>query len=407
MFLKMVKQILRKSDCLYFVARKFYHLCIGLKNTITDRYSRFVFFQRYPMHLSCFFHKKAAHITYFVCGNAGDTYLSWCVRKVLSCKKYYLQSVRETVSEKLIKKLNACDFTIVGGGGLFLPDTNKNTISGWQWAVSESDLDLLTKPLIVYSVGYNYFDGQENTELFINSINKLVKKASFFGLRNSGSVRAIKELVKDENLRDKVVFQPCLTTVVSKILRINHRPIKNSIAVNMAFDRADRRFGNNKDQICQEIAKAIKQLELCGHKIFYACHCDDDINFLTYLNSEEVNYKVVELCKCLPKDILSFYNKMELVMGMRGHAQMIPFGIGCRILTLGSHQKMKWFLEDINSLDLYIDIKNDSSNLDSRIIKKIKYIEDNSDIIDKRLAEEKDKLWKITLENRKFIKRNI
>lgn len=51
--------------------------------------------------------------------------------------------------------------------------------------------------------------------------------------------------------------------------------------------------------------------------------------------------------------------------------------------------------------------KNDSSNLDSRIIKKIKYIEDNSDIIDKRLAEEKDKLWKITLENREFIKRNI
>ena len=34
-------------------------------------------------------------------------------------------------------------------------------------------------------------------------------------------------------------------------------------------------------------------------------------------------------------------------IGMRGHAGMIPFGVGTPIISLVSHPKLRYFLEDI------------------------------------------------------------
>ena len=40
----------------------------------------------------------------------------------------------------------------------------------------------------------------------------------------------------------------------------------------------------------------------------------------------------------------------SLVIGMRGHATMVPFCLGTPVLSIVSHPKMRYFLEDIGRL---------------------------------------------------------
>ena len=48
---------------------------------------------------------------------------------------------------------------------------------------------------------------------------------------------------------------------------------------------------------------------------------------------------------------------------MRGHSQMIPFGLRKNILSIVSHDKLKWFLEDIDHPEWGVDVReNDFKN---------------------------------------------
>lgn len=350
---------------------------------------------------------KIAHVTYHIVANTGDTVLSQCVRKtlqqVLLVKEWELINIRHDVTQEEIDLINQCKKLIIGGGGLFLPDTNENTISGWQWAISPNDLQKITAKICVYSVGYNYFRGQTPSPLFIQSLNILVEKSSFFGLRNVGSVNAVKELVSPQ-FCDKIVYQPCTTTLARILFKeqlATKKETKN-IAINMAFDREERRYGDNdsKNTILNQVAVAIKAIENKGYKIHYVCHCRDDDRFLPYLKTHMVHYKLTDLSAQFPDKVFDFYNKMDLVLGMRGHAQMIPFGLNCEIISLGTHDKMKWFLEDIDALDWYIDLQRNYSNISDIILNKFCDIHEvNHNNTLERLLYAQNKLWDITCHN--------
>lgn len=346
-----------------------------------------------------------AHVTYCVASNAGDTVLSQCVRRAISldmkASGWKIIPVLNTVSNDTIDEINKCGMLVIGGGGLFLPDTNKNSISGWQWAISEEQLKRINVPICVFSVGYNYFRGQEANELFMSSLRELVKKSSFVGLRNMGSINAISNLLPPE-LSSKICYQPCTTTLIRKIFG-NELPVRKesgSIAVNMAFDRENLRFGENKDKILNQVAHAVEKIARKGYHIFYVCHCWDDDKFLPYLKSNNVKYELVDLSQKFPADVYNFYNNMDLVLGMRGHAQMIPFGLNCEIISLGTHDKMKWFLNDIDAADWYIDLSIDINEIADRIYDRFCQLHERNRMETiNRLYDAQKKLWKITKDN--------
>lgn len=345
----------------------------------------------------------ATHITYCLSGNAGDTMLSWCVRRFLNFSKWEIRNVQQKMDESSLNEINKTDALIIGGGGLFLPDTNLNSISGWQWAVSNEQIEKINVPIIIYSVGYNYFRGQALTDCFISSINYIVKKAAFVGLRNRGSVEAIRNLV-DNELRDKIEYQPCITTLIRKIYNVSPQKGSKSVAINIAFDREELRYGDSKERILREIAKAVAEIEQMGRSIVYVAHCKNDTKFLPYLDEIGVLYKIKKLNQCLPYEVIHFYRKMEAVIGMRGHAQMIPFGIGVKIISLGTHDKMRWFLSDVNLEDCYIDLNADIDTICNRIIDIFQNIAIKNPVeMDKRMKREQDKLWELSGKNKKKI----
>lgn len=346
---------------------------------------------------------QATHITYWRAQNAGDTMLSYCVRQFLHLQSWKIITISESINDDVIKQINETDMLVIGGGGLFLPDTNPNSISGWQWAISEEQLNRIQVPIIVFAVGYNYFKGQKNSEVFIRSINALVRRARFVGLRNMGSVRAIRGIL-DPALCEKVVFQPCTTTVISKMFSVKRRENTKKVGVNIAFDREERRYGEYKERIMDEILNAIYEISQSGYKICYIAHCDEDLNFVKYLERLNIDFAVYNLTCALPREIISCYRNLEIVLGMRGHAQMIPFGMGCRIISLGTHDKIKWFLEDIGAMEWYVDVEKLCTKGGGKyVVDTFRKIEDNTLEADVRLQCAQDHLWEISCNNRRKI----
>ncbi|PTB95146.1 hypothetical protein C9994_11550 [Marivirga lumbricoides] len=315
------------------------------------------------------------HLTYFRgWENAGDTVLSKTVRDTFNQKvsiQWQLNKVTEEVTEKSVEHYNRAELIIIGGGGLFLPDTNKNDKSGWQWPISADLLSQITAPIAVFAVGYNYFPGQKPNDFFIKNLNALVKKVKFIGLRNSGSIDAVKQLV-DADLRDKIVYQPCTTTIIRQLTQELPAKVKSrNIAINMAFDRYEKRFGSKIYETLDQVALAVKKLETMGFKIHLTGHLQEDNKFRISLDKHGVSYKSHTLQFMTPLEVYRFYNEMEIVIGMRGHAQMIPFGLNCKIVTLSTHNKMRFFMEDLGTLELLVDLKVDITSITERILHSV------------------------------------
>ena len=353
--------------------------------------------------------KKITHITLYSAGNLGDNVLSECMRYLFERRygriNWNLVSIQKTVDRNSIRSLNSSDMVLVGGHGVFIPDTNENNISGWEWPCSSEYYSKIKKPLAVFGVGYNYFHGQKRTKLFENNVNVLLKSSSFFGLRNRGSVNEVRSFT-DEELSEKVVYQPCATMVSRYIFRnLPQKKETKKIAVNVALDRAKMRMVDNEEIILSQIADAMKKISKRGYEIHFIAHCDKEIRFIDYLDKADVHYHYHHATMWNTRKALEFYNEMDMVIGMRGHGIWIPFGVNCHILALGNQNKTKWFFDDINAPEWNISIMDDPKHLSGNIVRRfIDIHETNGEKTTERLLEAQKKLWDITCKNMNDIK---
>ncbi|MFJ2019968.1 polysaccharide pyruvyl transferase family protein [Streptomyces nodosus] len=299
--------------------------------------------------------QQLAHVALFADGqeNAGDKVLPEAVRMCFDSdtgpRRWYPQPVHRLVDEAALEQLNARRGVIVGGGGLFLPDTSPNGNSHWQWNVPDEILARITTPLAVFAVGYNVFDGQlYRRGRFAESLRVLVERSAFFGLRNHGSIERVRELLPEE-LRDRVRYQPCPTTVARYLLPDRFDPARRSdtVLLNCAYDRAGLRFGHDYGHFLAQMATALRDLRE-RTDVRYAAHMPADEKFVHDLRREHgIGLPVEPLYDMSNDAVRDLYGRARLVIGMRGHAGMIPFGCGTPILSLVSHPKLAYFLSDI------------------------------------------------------------
>ncbi|CAL9559612.1 polysaccharide pyruvyl transferase family protein [Streptomyces sp. enrichment culture] len=299
--------------------------------------------------------EQLAHVALFAEGreNAGDRVLPEAVRLCFGAdtgpSRWHSQPVHRLVDEAALEELNARRGVVVGGGGLFLPDTSPNGNSHWQWNVPDELLARVSAPLAVFAVGYNVFDGQRYRRgRFAQSLRVLVERSAFFGLRNHGSIERVRELLP-ASLRDRVRYQPCPTTVARHLVPGWTDPAERSdtVLVNCAYDRAGLRFGHDYGHFLAQLAAALGTLRERAD-VRYAAHMPADERFVHDLRREHGIALPVEQLYAMPNDaIRDLYRRARLVIGMRGHAGMIPFGCGTPILSLVSHPKLAYFLTDV------------------------------------------------------------
>lgn len=349
--------------------------------------------------------EQLAHVALFADGeeNAGDKVLPEAVRSCFTGDtgpdRWHQQHAHLLVDEASLERLNARRAVIVGGGGLFLPDTAPNGNSGWQWNIPDDVLARITAPLAVFAVGYNVFDGQRyRRERFAASLRALVERSAFFGLRNHGSVARVRELLP-ESLREKVRYQPCPTTVARHLDPRLAEPAarEDTVLVNCAYDRAGLRFGHDYGHFLAEMAAAIRAVSASA-EVRYAAHMPADERFVDDLRREHGLTLPVEPLYLLSNDaIRDLYRRTRLVIGMRGHAGMIPFGCGTPVISLVSHPKLAYFLADIDRPDWGVSVHERS--LGARLAERARAVLADHPAAVADVHDRQDLLWSVTRDN--------
>lgn len=299
---------------------------------------------------------QLAHVAFYMDrqGNAGDKLLPESVRLAFdpdtTSRRWHSVHAHRLFDEAALERVNARKGLVIGGGGLFIPDTMPNGNSAWQWNVPDELLERIDVPIAVYAVGFNAFDGQSyRAERFRTSLRKLVERASFFGLRNHGSIEKVRAMLP-AHLHDKVRFQPCPTTVTRQLVADWQDPARreDTILLNGAYDRAGLRFGHDYGHFLAQMARAVEELGELAEVQCVAHSLDDEKLAFDLRREHGVSLPVIPMYDFDNDEIRGLYARTKLVIGMRGHAGMIPFGCGTPIISLISHPKMAYFLRDID-----------------------------------------------------------
>ncbi|RBM07340.1 polysaccharide pyruvyl transferase family protein [Streptomyces sp. PT12] len=349
--------------------------------------------------------EQYAHVALFADGNenAGDKVLPEAVRMCLDTdtgpRRWLSVHVHRLFDERALERVNARRGLVIGGGGLFLPDTAPNGNSTWQWNVADATLERITVPIAVFAVGYNIFDGQVyRRERFAESLRALVRSSAFFGLRNRGSVERVRELLPPE-LRDRVLYQPCPTTVTRRLTPGWSDPERrdDTVLVNCAYDRAGLRFGHDYGHFLAEMATAVRSLGKHA-EVRYAAHMPTDEKFVNDLRREHgLTLPVEPLYDATNDELRDLYARTRLVIGMRGHAGMIPFGCGTPILSLVSHPKLAYFLSDIERPEWGVSVHE--RHLGTRLAERAEMLLADHDAAVADVHDRQRALWDVTQEN--------
>ncbi|NBM15245.1 glycosyltransferase [Streptomyces sp. GC420] len=349
--------------------------------------------------------EQLAHVAFYMekQGNAGDKLLPETVRLTFGTdtgpRRWHSVHAHRLFGEEALARVNARRGLVIGGGGLFIPDTMPNGNSAWQWNVPDEMLNAIDVPIMVYAVGFNAFDGQSyRAGRFNASLRLLVEKAAFFGLRNHGSIEKVRSLLPAE-LHDKVRFQPCPTTVTRQLVEGWTDPLvrENTVMINAAYDRAGLRFGHDYGHFLAEMAKAVRALGEHA-EVQCAAHSLDDEKIAFDLRREHgISMPVVPMYDFDNDAIRGTYARTKLVIGMRGHAGMIPFGCGTPIISLISHPKMAYFLSDIKRPEWGISV-HDRNLGDVLTERAVDLLEDHARTVADVHGRQQE-LWKVTQEN--------
>lgn len=354
---------------------------------------------------------KLSHVALFANRghNAGDILLPIVLKDLFISQlggiKWKNFHVHRKVTSKSIDAINSTQGLVIGGGGLFLRDTNPNEKSGWQWACSVDQIRSIKVPFCLFAVGYNRFRGQEDfSPVFTRNLEVLATNSVYLGLRNTGSINAVRSCLPS-SLHSKVIYQPCMTTLLSFIYPelFSNKKIQESspfIALNCAFDRSALRFGSRKANILNEIALGVQELSKAARLgVKYYAHTETDLEMVDYLKAKSIEFEICMINELSPAEIIRAYQTPELVLGMRGHAQMIPFGCHTPILSLAAHDKLAWFIEDLNEPDWLINLNENNNSISENIVQKGKYILESRSKIKAGIKEHQVRLWNVTQKN--------
>ncbi len=343
--------------------------------------------------------------------NAGDTLLFDEVRNLfdheLGAQSWSRRQLWDQLDAATAARLrDDVDYAVVGGGGLLLRDQAGADIglSGWQWNSSVDAMQSFSVPLIVFAIGYNRFRDQADFDpVFTEHMNAMVDRATFVGLRNRGTIEAVRRYLTPE-LHDRLVLQQCPTCVLWQLHDEVPAAVEGHAAkglrllrFNVAFDRPQHRFGPDPDLVLGRLARSVAHAADTGWEILVTCHKDLDLQILPYLDGAGVPYEVDDLTGAEPEQIIEAYSECDLAMGLRGHAQMIPFGLRVPILSIVSHDKMAWFLDDIDHPEWGVEVTDD--RLVDNVCDLIDWHRENPATVRADLAAAQNLVWDRTRRN--------
>lgn len=312
--------------------------------------------------------KKALHI-YAVNGktNSGDFFLGpatkWQFQNIINQEvKWENFDVRKKVQKSDVDFFNSFNYIVIGGGGLFLPDTNPNEISCWQWPIAKEKIERINSEIYVMSVGWNLFYGQkvcmpnknndfckqERNKIFSENVETLITRSKSFTMRHNGDCEELKKIISKE-VHEKIQFDFC---PVLKYIKNKYSPSFKNEKIYHTFeikdDRPNRRYvKKNRLQFYEELLQYIRMLINSGEKIAVMSH-DGSKSFGNFLKNNKISFYPINNTIANESSIINNYSKVKKIYCTAGHSQMTAHALDLDYYSLISHDKLKYFLQDVN-----------------------------------------------------------
>lgn len=314
-------------------------------------------------------------------GNFGDSILQQSIYYHLSelsqdeLEFRYINCQQIEFTDELIQEINKQgDLLLIGGGGLVFYRPQDNSKSGWQWNIDIDLIDAIKIPFVVYGVGYNQFEYDNSNFIAVTNqhLIKTVEKAALFSVRNSGTKR---DLIVRGCDGDKIqVIPDSGMFLANKPIEIpNLKSSGLKIAFNWTTDRENQTFPEpyieSKERFLADLIELFNgAIKKWNAQIVYIGHMgkEFDCAIIERLKGELMSSPLIideELAFLYPPAgeragyLVDVYRQMDVVLGMRGHANIVSFGQNTPFIGLGSHRKIRYFLEDINRSQYFYDVR--------------------------------------------------
>jgi len=314
-------------------------------------------------------------------GNFGDSIIHKSIQSSLSqCSKYKIEfrninCQQIEFTKDLIEEINReGDLLVIGGGGLVFYRPQDNSKSGWQWNIDIDLIDMIKVPFVVYGIGYNQFEYDNSNFIPVTNshLQKTVNLSTLFSVRDTGTKRELIARGCDENkievIPDSGMFLPANKI---KVPGLRHGKLK--VGINWTSDRENQTFpepwAQNREHFIKNLAGLCRHLiDKRNAQIFYISHMGSSFDKRIVDSLRELlggNLIVIEevLSSLFPANyekaekLVGVYRQMDIVLGMRGHANIVSFGQHVPFIPFGSHRKNRYLLEDIGESRYYIDVR--------------------------------------------------
>ena len=264
-------------------------------------------------------------------------------------------NINFTIEE--FKKISANnDMLIIGGGGLLEGGVyNQGFDTGYKLPFTAQTLEYLDIPIVVFSVGVNYFRMIEGfNSVGVQALQGLVNKSSLFSVRNDGSKDSMLDMLPAYADKIHEIPDPGL-------MYLNESPQLDSIDTSkIKFQPAwngDSRVLSGRfvrDQNLQDISRFVSnhQLEIVPHSPKdYAFFGLDKTQYVVNLEDFRKEATLENAVTFLDR-----YLSYDAVIAMRGHGQLVSIGSNTPSLYLSTQDKVLNFSKKNGFEDYNIDV---------------------------------------------------
>lgn len=321
-----------------------------------------------------------AHIHVWDKKNKGDFGIVLAVQELLKSKFKNLKiidfpiEVLKKYNQKDIDKINSSDLVVIGGGGIFYH---------YFMPFESKVVDAIKKPIVIFGTGYiREVGARKLLKSEIDSIVKLVKKASLVGVRDFYTKNF---LIKNGTQADKIDLIGDPAVLLSERKTNFKFDGHKKIGLNLNYS-GWLGFGKWQDDILKAYRELAHYFQEKGFVIFYLSHHPGEKNIYPKLKIK--NMKVVDIEVRKQKYI---YSHLNLVVGMMLHSCVMAFGAGTPEINVAYDIRNKNFAKFIGCPELFVnleDLKNGG------LLKKAKMVMARENYYRKKFIAKKESINK-------------
>lgn len=329
---------------------------------------------------------KIAHIHVWDKNNKGDLSIVIAVKDLL-LKKFinidFLDFPIEFLSQGSaddIKKINSCDFVIIGGGGIFYH---------YFLPFSKKIISKIKKPIFIFGTGYIREIGSKPLKPEqLDSLMYLIEKSKLVALRDNYTK---KFLVKNGACSDKIslIGDPAILLKEKKI--INNKVKEFDLDANIPKIGLNLNysgwlgFGQYKKEILSSYKSVADYfIKKYGARIYYLKHHPGEDQII-----KELDFPIFKVVDLPPYQQKYLYSKMDLIIGMMLHSCVMAFGALTPEINLAYDIRNKSFADFIKSKELLVELDDLKPGV---LLTKAKEVYQKKDFYKKKFIKKKNEI---------------